>query len=98
MKSTCASARRATISSCFYGVDTPTKQELIASSNSVEGIREFITADSLGFLSERGLYSFLEPGDRDGFCAACFTGRYPVPPTDQGRTHQLLLFEARERK
>ena len=86
-----------TIGSCFYGVDTPTKQELIASSNPVEGIRQFITADSLGFLSERGLYSFLQPGDRNGFCAACFTGRYPVPPTDQGRTHQLLLFEARER-
>ena len=86
-----------TIGSCFYGVDTPTKQELIASSNPVEGIRQFITADSLGFLSERGLYSFLQPGDRNGFCAACFTGRYPIPPTDQGRTHQLLLFEARER-
>ena len=86
-----------TIGSCFYGVDTPTKQELIASSNPVEGIRQFITADSLGFLSERGLYSFLQPSDRNGFCAACFTGRYPVPPTDQGRTHQLLLFEARER-
>jgi amidophosphoribosyltransferase len=86
-----------TIGSCFYGVDTPTKQELIASSNPVEGIRQFIIADSLGFLSERGLYSFLQPGDRNGFCAACFTGRYPVPPTDQGRTHQLLLFEARER-
>ena len=87
-----------TISSCFYGVDTPTKEELIASANTVEGIREFITADSLGFLSERGMYSFLRVGDRNGFCAACFTGRYPVPPTDLGRTHQLLLFEARERK
>ncbi len=87
-----------TISSCFYGVDTPTKEELIASANTVDGIREFITADSLGFLSERGMYSFLGTGDRNGFCAACFTGRYPVPPTDLGRTHQLLLFEARERK
>jgi amidophosphoribosyltransferase len=86
-----------TIGSCFYGVDTPTNEELIASSNSVEGIREFITADSLGFLSERGMYSFLQPGDRNGFCAACFTGRYPVPVTDQGRTNQLRLFEARDR-
>ena len=86
-----------TIGSCFYGVDTPTREELIASSNSVEGIREFITADSLGFLSERGMYSFLRPGDRNGFCAACFTGRYPVPVTDQGRTNQLRLFEARDR-
>lgn len=86
-----------TIGSCFYGVDTPTTSELIASNNTVDGIREFITADTLGFLSERGMYSFLQPGDKNGFCAACFTGRYPVPPTDLGRTHQLLLFEARER-
>ncbi|MFI5395143.1 MAG: amidophosphoribosyltransferase [Candidatus Binatia bacterium] len=86
-----------TVASCFYGVDTPNQAELIASSNSVEAIRDFITADSVGFLSERGLYSFLQPGDRNGFCGACFTGRYPVPVTDQGRTHQLRLFEARER-
>jgi len=86
-----------TIGSCFYGVDTPTPEELIASSNSVDAIRDFITADSLGFLSERGMYSFLQPGQRNGFCAACFTGRYPVPVTDQGRTHQLRLFEARDR-
>ncbi len=86
-----------TIGSCFYGVDTPTTEELIASTNSVDAIREFIAADSLGFLSERGMYSFLKPGEGNGFCAACFTGRYPVPVTDQGRTHQLLLFEARER-
>jgi amidophosphoribosyltransferase len=86
-----------TIGSCFYGVDTPTSEELIAASNSVEGIRQFITADTLGYISERGMYSFLRPGERNGFCAACFTGRYPVPVTDQGRTHQLVLFEAEER-
>ena len=86
-----------TIGSCFYGVDTPTTEELIASSNSVEGIREFITADSLGYLSERGMFSFLKNGDANGFCAACFTGRYPVPVTDQGRTHQLVLFEVGKR-
>ena len=86
-----------TIGSCFYGVDTPTSEELIASANSVDGIRNYITADSLGYLSERGMYAFLKPGERDGFCAACFTGRYPVPISDHGRTHQLLLFEAGER-
>jgi len=86
-----------TTGSCFYGVDTPTTEELIASSNPVEQIRQYITADTLGYLSVKGLYSFLQPGDRDGFCAACFTGRYPVPVTDQGRTHQLVLFEARDR-
>lgn len=76
---------------------TPTSEELIAYDNSNEGIREFITADSLGYLSVRGLYSFLKNGDGNGFCAACFTGRYPVPVEDQGRTHQLVLFEANER-
>ena len=86
-----------TIGSCFYGVDTPTTEELIASANSVEAIREFVTADTLGFLSVRGLYSFLPGGEGDGFCAACFTGRYPVPVTDQGRTHQLVLFEVEDR-
>ena len=86
-----------TISSCFYGIDTPTQQELIASANTLEDIRKFITADSLGYLSERGLYSFLRPGDSNGYCAACFTGRYPVPVTDQGRTRQLVLFEAKDR-
>jgi amidophosphoribosyltransferase len=86
-----------TIGSCFYGVDTPTGEELIAHANTVAGICAFIEADSLGFLSERGMYSFLHPGERNGFCAACFTGRYPVPITDQGRTHQLVLFEARDR-
>ena len=86
-----------TIGSCFYGVDTPTSEELIAHANAVDEIRKFITADSLGFLSERGMYAFLKPGESDGFCAACFTGRYPVPVTDQGRTHQLVLFEAGDR-
>jgi len=86
-----------TTGSCFYGVDTPTTAELIASANPVEAIRDFITADSLGYLTERGMYSFLKPGEGNGFCAACFTGRYPVPVSDEGRTHQLVLFEARDR-
>jgi amidophosphoribosyltransferase len=86
-----------TIGSCYYGVDTPTSAELIASDNSTDAIREFITADTLGYLSVRGMYSFLKNGDGNGFCAACFTGRYPVPVSDPGRTHQLVLFEAKER-
>lgn len=86
-----------TIASCFYGVDTPTTEELIANDRSLERIRAFIEADSLAFLSERGMYSFLRGGDGQGFCAACFTGRYPVPVTDLGRTQQYVLFEAAER-
>jgi amidophosphoribosyltransferase len=86
-----------TIGSCFYGVDTPSTEELIAHNNPIEGIRQFVGADSLGYLTERGMYAFLKEGDSNGFCAACFTGRYPVPVTDEGRTHQLVLFDADER-
>ena len=81
-----------TIASCFYGVDTPTAEELIASHLPVEEICKFITADSLGYLSEEGLFAFAR-GNNSGFCSACFTGRYPVPVTDQGRKSQLWLFE-----
>jgi amidophosphoribosyltransferase len=77
---------------CYYGVDTPTRAELIASGHSVEAIRAFITADTLGFLGEGGLYAF-SSGDHTGFCDACFTGRYPVPISDEARSRQLVLFE-----
>ena len=79
---------------CYYGVDTPTRSELIASEHSVDAIREYITADSLGFLSEQGLYPFTN-GDGEGFCDACFTGRYPLPVSDDIRSRQLVLFEVR---
>jgi len=83
-----------TIGPCYYGVDTPTRSELIATGNSVDAIREYITADSLGFLSEQGLYAF-SGGDNDGFCDACFTGRYPIPVADDAKARQLVLFEVR---
>src|SRR5581483_10780674 len=62
-----------TTNSCFYGIDTPTREELLASSHSIEEIRGYITADSLDYLSWDGLYSFLD-GPREGYCDACFTG------------------------
>ena len=83
--------------SCFYGIDTPTSEELIASSHTIEEIREFITADTLGYLSEEGMLAFLKPGEDRGFCAACFTKNYPVPVEDLGRTMQLRLFDAGDR-
>jgi len=83
-----------TIGPCYYGVDTPTRSELIATGHSVEAIREFITADSLAFLSESGLYAFTG-GDHDGFCDACFTGNYPIPVSDDAKARQLVLFEVR---
>ncbi len=84
-----------TRSPCYYGIDTPTRSELIASSHDSDEIRRYITADSLAYLSEDGLYAFLD-GKRDGFCDACFTGRYPVPFEDTGNHRQLVLFEADE--
>ncbi|HUO03791.1 MAG TPA: amidophosphoribosyltransferase [Candidatus Binataceae bacterium] len=85
-----------TTHSCFYGIDTPTREELLASSHSIEEIRRYITADSLGYLSWDGLYAFLGNGGREGFCDACFTGKYPVEiPRDAGPS-QLHLFLANE--
>ena len=61
-----------TISPCFYGVDTPTERELIAANNSIEEIRRFVEADTLGYLSLAGLRRAV--GDED----ACYTGNYPT--------------------
>jgi len=63
---------------CFYGVDTPTRKELAASSQSVEQIREFIGADSLGYLSLDGLLEVTQAQVGKGFCHACFSGDYTV--------------------
>ena len=66
-----------TISPCYYGVDTPTREELIASSNSPEEIRKFLGADSLGYISMAGLRQAVD--DREGkFCTSCYTGVYPT--------------------
>ncbi len=62
---------------CYYGIDTPTRQELIASSHSIEQIADYVTADSLGYLSLDGLYAAVG-GERKGFCDACFSGEYLI--------------------
>lgn len=85
-----------TIGPCYFGVNTPTRSELIASEQSVEDVRQFIAADSLGFLSEEGLYAFAEGGGGSDFCDACFTGRYPIPVSDESQARQLVLFEVRD--
>lgn len=63
------------MSPCFYGIDTPTRRELIASSHTVEEIRKHITADSLKFLSLDGM---IKATGKKNFCTACFTGNYPI--------------------
>ena len=85
-----------TISPCYYGIDTPTRTELIASSNSIEDIRGFVEADSLAYLSNDGMYAYFK-GEKKGFCDACFTANYPVHFEDEGHTRQLHLFDAMNR-
>ncbi len=66
-----------TVSPCFYGIDTPTKKELIAATHTVEEIRQFLGADTLGYLSLEGMRRAV--GDVQGrFCLACYTGNYPT--------------------
>jgi len=67
-----------TICSCFYGVDTPSRRELIAANKSVEEIREFIGADSLAYLSLEGLKKACADGEKTTYCSACYTGSYPT--------------------
>jgi amidophosphoribosyltransferase len=67
---------------CFYGIDMPTREELIASSQSVEEIRKYLGVNSLGYLSIEGLLSVLKPEERQNFCTACFDGRYFVNPVE----------------
>ena len=81
---------------CFYGIDTPTRNELIASSHTVEEIGRYITADSIGYLSLNGMLeavieSRAKPSNSDEFCHACFSGKYPVAVSPaRGRQLQLI--------
>ncbi len=87
---------------CYYGIDTPTRAELIAASHSVEEIRNFLGADSLGYLSLEGLVDAVrtveahgeagaEKPSRESYCHACFSGQYPVPvPPATGRHLRLV--------
>ena len=77
---------------CFYGIDTQVETELIAATNSVEQIRAFIGADSLGYLSIGGVLAALDlPYDR--FCFACFDGNYPEPVPYDVEQRKFLLEE-----
>jgi amidophosphoribosyltransferase len=87
-----------TLSPCFYGIDTPTKKELIASSHTVEEIAKYIEADSLAYLSLPGLIRAVG-GKGSEFCTACYTGQYPIDFVDtfgdaKAEDRQLDLWEA----
>src|SRR5215472_6974016 len=87
-----------TTHSCFYGVDTPNTDDLLAHRMDVEGMRRFIGADSLAFISMNGLYRAMSKSASDssapGFYDACFSGEYPIELTDisgGARDRQLSL-------
>jgi amidophosphoribosyltransferase len=80
-----------TVSPCFYGVDTPQRSELIAATHSLEEIRRYIGADSLGYLSLDGLLSAVDE-ERPHYCTSCYTGEYPVAFPKNEKTYlQLAL-------
>ncbi len=67
-----------TISPCFYGVDTPSKKQLIAANMTVDQIRDYIGADTLAYLSLEGLKKAAGDGEKTTYCSACYTGKYPT--------------------
>jgi amidophosphoribosyltransferase len=105
-----------TVGPCRYGIDTPTSEELIGANHTVDQIRDFVGADSLGYLSLAGLYQSVEgwhsegqvtdggrkglpvlqsaPSGGQGFCDACFSGRYPIADEQPARLRQLRLISA----
>ncbi|HHM24211.1 MAG TPA: amidophosphoribosyltransferase [Bacteroidetes bacterium] len=63
---------------CYYGMDFPSREELIANEKDIEEIREYLGVDSLGYLSLEGMLAAVPNSDR-GYCTACFSGEYPIP-------------------
>ncbi len=78
-----------TIGPCFYGIDTPTRKELIASTHSIDEIKKYITSDSIGYLSLEGLLSVAP--DSNQYCTACFDNNYPVFSPEE-KAEQIELF------
>jgi amidophosphoribosyltransferase len=82
-----------TVSPCFYGVDTPSRSELIGATHSIEEIRQYVEADSLAYLSLRGLRDAV--GDRqNAYCTSCYTGVYPVPAPQNEQAYLQLALKA----
>ncbi len=76
---------------CYYGIDTPTREELIAATHGPEDIRRHLDVDTLGYLSVAGMYRAVA-GDTARFCDACFSGHYPTATPDAaGDTHEPAL-------
>jgi amidophosphoribosyltransferase len=81
---------------CYYGIDTPTRRELIASSHSVDEIARYVTADSLQYLSLAGMLEAVagkgaSEEDKNGFCHACFSGKYAINFTPPSKRQVRLV-------
>ena len=92
-----------TTHSCFYGIDTPQQDELLAAQYDIEAMARHIGVDSLAFLSIDGLYRALGEAGRKieapQYCDACFSGDYPIPLVDHEKDpaqRQLSLLDERE--
>lgn len=91
-----------TVGPCHYGIDTPSREELIAATHTLDETRQFVGADSLGYLSLEGLHAALGRSARDGeaepenngLCDACFSNRYPITVVPPARLRQLRLITA----
>jgi amidophosphoribosyltransferase len=80
-----------TISPCFYGIDTPSRSELIGATHTIDEIRDFLEVDSLAYLSHEGLMAAVGTGSKS-YCSSCYTGVYPVEfPRDERTYLQLAL-------
>ena len=80
-----------TTNPCYYGVDTPEKDELIASSMTIDEIQEYLQVDSLAYLSFEGLYRAVN-SERGKFCDACFSGSYPIGAPEDCEPKQRDMF------
>jgi len=79
-----------TIAPCFYGVDTPRRNELIAATHTIEEVRRYLGADTLAYLSLDGLLASMGP-QQDAYCTSCYTGHYPVAFPAEQEALQLPL-------
>ena len=77
---------------CFYGIDTPSRRDLIAATHSLDEINTYLTSDSLGYLSMEGLHACVPGEFLGGYCHACFSGAYSVPLEEHDSGEQLPLF------
>ncbi|HZV80729.1 MAG TPA: amidophosphoribosyltransferase, partial [Geobacteraceae bacterium] len=77
---------------CYYGIDTPNRKELISASHTIDEIRKYITADSLGYMSHDGLMKSVGM-DNTPYCTACFAGDYPICFPNMGVDPQMDLFD-----